>query len=263
MNSGAKYMANDDFSEPPRRADFNNPIFVFFFADFWVWVTSEAGASVSLGFWGSRQLSPLWGGSSQGALLTPPPPPQLKARPSKRQLLHPAILDAEAHRTPFCSPPPPPIPCELCPGQTNLVPETPTQFPGGVQDFTSFTTQLSTQVLISINLSEVWNSSPFLHGSVMLVIRNCRAWDHALCCTTIWELAAKIFSQHFTIGANFPHSIAKSRAPKSAPLPNTLLKRPRKSPNNCPNLLEMFTVNSGIGLLVSVTLCTFRCRSQT
>ena len=29
-----------------------------FFADFWVWVTSEAWGSVSVGFWGSRQLSP-------------------------------------------------------------------------------------------------------------------------------------------------------------------------------------------------------------
>ena len=46
-----------------------------FFADFWVWVTSEAQGSVSVGFWGSRQLSPFWwGGSSQGA---PSIPPQL------------------------------------------------------------------------------------------------------------------------------------------------------------------------------------------
>ena len=48
-----------------------------FFAGFWVWVTSEAGGgSVSVGFWGSHQLSPffLGGGSSQGALSTPPPP---------------------------------------------------------------------------------------------------------------------------------------------------------------------------------------------
>ena len=33
-----------------------------FFADFWVWVTSEARGSVSIGFWGSRQLSAFWGG---------------------------------------------------------------------------------------------------------------------------------------------------------------------------------------------------------
>ena len=30
-----------------------------FFADFWVRVTSEAWGSVSVGFWGYRQLSPL------------------------------------------------------------------------------------------------------------------------------------------------------------------------------------------------------------
>ena len=49
-----------------------------FFADFWVWVTSEAQGSVSVGFWGSCQLSPFWGrgGSSQGALSTAPPPPR-------------------------------------------------------------------------------------------------------------------------------------------------------------------------------------------
>ena len=49
-----------------------------FFAAFWIWVeyrvTSEAQGSVSLGFWGSRQLSLFGGGwSSQGALSTPPP----------------------------------------------------------------------------------------------------------------------------------------------------------------------------------------------
>ena len=51
-----------------------------FFADVWVWVTSEARGSVSVGFYGSRQLSPFSGGGglSQGALSTPPP--QLKAR---------------------------------------------------------------------------------------------------------------------------------------------------------------------------------------
>ena len=34
--------------------------FSFFFANFWVWVTSDG--SVSFGFWGSRQWSPFWGG---------------------------------------------------------------------------------------------------------------------------------------------------------------------------------------------------------
>ena len=35
-----EYMANDDFFEPPRCTDSKNPI--SFFAEFWVWVTSEA-----------------------------------------------------------------------------------------------------------------------------------------------------------------------------------------------------------------------------
>ena len=46
-------------------------------ADFWVWVTSEARGSVSVGFSGSRQLGG-GGGSSQGAQSTPPP--EVKAR---------------------------------------------------------------------------------------------------------------------------------------------------------------------------------------
>ena len=46
-----------------------------FFANFGVQVTSEAPGSVSVGYWGSCQLSPFWGRgrSSQGALSTPPP----------------------------------------------------------------------------------------------------------------------------------------------------------------------------------------------
>ena len=45
-----------------------------FFADFWVWVTSQARASVSVGFWGSRQLSPFGGGLARGLYPHPPPP---------------------------------------------------------------------------------------------------------------------------------------------------------------------------------------------
>ena len=45
-----------------------------FFADFWVWVTSEARGSVSIGFWGSCQLSPFWGGEVEpGGSIDPPP----------------------------------------------------------------------------------------------------------------------------------------------------------------------------------------------
>ena len=55
-----------------------------FFADFWVWVTSKARGSVSVGyfFWRSRQLSPFLGGlgSSQGPLSIPPP--QIESPPT-------------------------------------------------------------------------------------------------------------------------------------------------------------------------------------
>ena len=50
-----------------------------FFADFGLWVTSEARGSVSVGFWGSRQLSAFGGGGLASGLYRPPPPPQLKA----------------------------------------------------------------------------------------------------------------------------------------------------------------------------------------
>ena len=69
------------------------------FAVFWVWVTSEARGSVSVGFWGSHQLSPFWGGGWGGSIDPPLPPLQLKpacpcprpllvARPTGAMLLH-------------------------------------------------------------------------------------------------------------------------------------------------------------------------------
>ena len=46
-----------------------------FFAEFCVGVTSGVWGLVSVGFWGSRRLSRLWGGrSSERAVSTPPPP---------------------------------------------------------------------------------------------------------------------------------------------------------------------------------------------
>ena len=57
----ANYMANDDFSEPPRRADSKSPVFIFF-CQFSVWVTSEA-RGVSLGrILGVLSIEPFWGG---------------------------------------------------------------------------------------------------------------------------------------------------------------------------------------------------------
>ena len=48
-----------------------------FFPDFWVRVTSEARGSVSVGFWGSCQLSP-FGRGPAGGLYRPPPPRKRK-----------------------------------------------------------------------------------------------------------------------------------------------------------------------------------------
>ena len=50
-----------------------------FFADFLVWVTSEARGSVSVGFLGTCRLSPFGGGGLARGLYRPPP--HLKARP--------------------------------------------------------------------------------------------------------------------------------------------------------------------------------------
>ena len=59
-----------------------------FFADFWVWVTSEAHGPVSVGFWGSRLLSPLGGGGVRlEGSIDPPPRREVKARPPKDPLL--------------------------------------------------------------------------------------------------------------------------------------------------------------------------------
>ena len=59
-----KYMANDDVSELPRRADSKNPIYIF--CRIWGPVISGVRGSVSVGFWGARQLNFcfLGGGSS-------------------------------------------------------------------------------------------------------------------------------------------------------------------------------------------------------
>ena len=52
-----------------------------FFAEFWFWVTSGAPGSVSVGFWGARQLSPFGGGGVLARGLYRPPPPPGKRQP--------------------------------------------------------------------------------------------------------------------------------------------------------------------------------------
>ena len=79
-----KYMANDDFSEPPRRADSKNPIFSFsrFFG-----LGHLRGPGVSLGrILGVLSIEPLLGeGAGEGrALSTPPPLPETKTRPPQQ-----------------------------------------------------------------------------------------------------------------------------------------------------------------------------------
>ena len=79
---------------------------VSFFAEFWVRATSGARGSVSVGFCGSRQLSPFRGGGgpSQRAVSTPAPPPPLPhkliTRPSMCRCCH-AQCTTHAPRTQF------------------------------------------------------------------------------------------------------------------------------------------------------------------
>ena len=75
-----KYMANDDFSEPPQHADSKNPIFIFCR---FLGLGHLRGPGVSLGsICGVPSIQPFFwrGGASQGALSTPPAA-HLKARP--------------------------------------------------------------------------------------------------------------------------------------------------------------------------------------
>ena len=79
-------MANDDFAEPPRRADSKNPIF-FFSANFES--RSPPGTRGSVGrILGGMAIEPFGvggGGASHRAVSTPPPF-SLKLRPPKRNL---------------------------------------------------------------------------------------------------------------------------------------------------------------------------------
>ena len=70
-----KYMANDDFSEPPRRTDSKHPIFIFCR---FLGLGHLRGRGVSLGrILGVLSIEPFWGegggGASLGALSIPPP----------------------------------------------------------------------------------------------------------------------------------------------------------------------------------------------
>ena len=78
-NFFTKYMANEDFSEPPRRADSKNPI--FFFSRF-LGLGHLRGPGVSLGrILGVLSIEPFFfRGALARGLDRPSPPLQLKAR---------------------------------------------------------------------------------------------------------------------------------------------------------------------------------------
>ena len=59
------------------------------FAEFWVWVSSGARRSVSVGNWGARQLSFLGGGvKPEGCIIpTPPPPVESPSTPGHSRLI--------------------------------------------------------------------------------------------------------------------------------------------------------------------------------
>ena len=68
-----KCMADDNFSEAPRRADFKNPIFIAFFCRF-LDLGHLRGPAVSLGrILGAPSIEPLGGGPGQRAVSNPPP----------------------------------------------------------------------------------------------------------------------------------------------------------------------------------------------
>ena len=113
-------MANDNFSEPPRRADSKNPI--FFFSRF-LGLGHHQGLGVRLGrILGVLSIEPFLGeggGSSRRALSTPPP--ETKTRPPMKFFLEEKMQFLTGPRNwrsilgtqPFflASAPPPPSPC--------------------------------------------------------------------------------------------------------------------------------------------------------
>ena len=85
-----KYTAKDDFSEPPRSAD----------------STSGARGSVSVRFWGGRQLSPFGGGGglATGLYRPPPPPPLPVESPPSPSCVTPVLPLTTSHTSPSPSP---------------------------------------------------------------------------------------------------------------------------------------------------------------
>ena len=75
-----KFMANDDFSEPPRRTDSKNPIFIFCR---FLGPGHLRGPGVSLGrILGVPSIEPFGGGVGPEGSIDPPSPPPRKRKPS-------------------------------------------------------------------------------------------------------------------------------------------------------------------------------------
>ena len=123
----SKCMANDAFSEPPRRADSRNPIFIFCL---FLGLGHLRGPGVSLGrILGDPSIEPLLGGggASQGALLNPPPSPSIESpstpaclgmgtptyRPAPLSIILPTGTNAMGGGGPGQTPPPPSTPPPL------------------------------------------------------------------------------------------------------------------------------------------------------
>ena len=84
-------MANDDFSEPPQRADSKNPIFIF---SRFLGLGHLQGLGVRLGMiLGVLSIEPFLGEGGdrqEGSIDPPPPPPETKTRPPQ-QVLFPTL----------------------------------------------------------------------------------------------------------------------------------------------------------------------------
>ena len=94
-------MANDDFSEPPWRADSKNPIFIF---GQFLGLGHLRGPGVRLGrILGVLSIEPFLGEGGSGRRTLSPPPPQTKTRPPHAMDRGTCAYVAQAVQ---CTPPP-------------------------------------------------------------------------------------------------------------------------------------------------------------
>ena len=113
-------MANDDFSEPPRRADSKNPIFIF---GRFLCLGHLQGLGVNLGrIFGVPSIEPFLGeGGGLARGLYRPRPPQLKARPPKCRCHRRSQGSPEMHVRTAALPRCPVRPIPSCPPRAQVV----------------------------------------------------------------------------------------------------------------------------------------------